>query len=205
MEALLKISLFIHVAAGFSALISGLVAIFSTKGAKTHILSGRVYFWGMVIVALTAVILAVFKELTFLFSIAVFSFYLTFTGFKSVKDKAGNANWLDWSIMFLTLLVSSYMLYTRDVILVVFGAISIIMIYSDFRFFRQSNHSKQAWLFRHIGKMSGAYIATVTAFLVTNVHFLPQLAVWLLPTVIGSPIIAYTIRKYKLKFAAKHI
>ncbi len=199
MENLLKISLVIHIIAGFSALISGLVAILSKKGAKTHILSGRIYFWGMVTVAITAVVLAVFKELTFLFSIAVFSFYLTFTGYRAVKDKKGNANWLDWTVMAVTSLMNIYMISTLNVILVVFGVINLVNISTDIRFFMAKNPAKHFWLIRHIGKMCGAYIATVTAFLVTNVHFLPEVFIWLLPTVIGTPLIAYTTKKYTPK------
>ncbi|HLP32398.1 MAG TPA: hypothetical protein VK202_02935, partial [Bacteroidia bacterium] len=48
----------------------------------------------------------------------------------------------------------------------------------------------------HLGNMSGAYIATVTAFLVVNVDFIqPGWLVWLFPSVIGVPFIFYQIRK----------
>ena len=169
MKLFLTLILIAHIAAGFTALFTGLIAIWAVKGGKTHILSGRIYYYAMVLVAITAVLLAVFKSLTFLFSIAVFSFYLTFTGYRSVKYKSGDAKLLDWLVLSMV--------------------------------FRSKNSSEKAWLYRHIGKMSGAYIATVTAFLVTNIHFLPSTIVWLAPTVIGTPLIAYTIRKYKMKFA----
>ena len=48
--------------------------------------------------------------------------------------------------------------------------------------------------------MLAAYIATFTAFAVTNITFLPGLLVWLTPTVIGSAGIAMTITYYKRKF-----
>jgi hypothetical protein len=62
---------------------------------------------------------------------------------------------------------------------------------------RQTEIDKKAWLYEHIGNMSGSYIASVTAFLVTAVKFLPPVVTWLGPTVIGVPLIIYTIRKYK--------
>jgi hypothetical protein len=50
----------------------------------------------------------------------------------------------------------------------------------------------RGWLRAHIGGMGGSYIALTTALLVVNVgQTLP--IVWFLPTLIGSPIIAWTI------------
>jgi len=50
------------------------------------------------------------------------------------------------------------------------------------------------WLRAHIGGMGGSYIALVTALLVVNVgQRLP--IVWFLPTVIGSPTIAWVINE----------
>ena len=48
------------------------------------------------------------------------------------------------------------------------------------------------WLRAHIGGMGGSYIALVTALLVVNIgQRLP--IVWFVPTVIGSPVIAWVI------------
>jgi uncharacterized membrane protein YeaQ/YmgE (transglycosylase-associated protein family) len=50
----------------------------------------------------------------------------------------------------------------------------------------------RGWLRAHIGGMGGSYIALVTALMVVNVgQQLP--IVWFLPSVIGSPIIAWVI------------
>ena len=48
------------------------------------------------------------------------------------------------------------------------------------------------WLRAHIGGMCGSYIALVTALLVVNVGREPPL-VWFIPTLIGSPAIAWVI------------
>ncbi|MFD2705916.1 DUF2306 domain-containing protein [Salibacterium lacus] len=51
------------------------------------------------------------------------------------------------------------------------------------------------WLSKHIGGMLGSYIGIVTAVLVVNINGIPivnewpALIFWLLPTVIGTPII----------------
>lgn len=62
---------------------------------------------------------------------------------------------------------------------------------------------RAGWLGRHIGGMLGSYIGIITAVLVVNGHSipglnqLPMLLLWLLPTVIGTPIIFAVGRKYK--------
>ena len=48
------------------------------------------------------------------------------------------------------------------------------------------------WLRRHIRGMGGSYIALVTALLVVNVGAGLTIA-WFLPTIVGAPIIAWTI------------
>lgn len=59
------------------------------------------------------------------------------------------------------------------------------------------------WLGKHIGGMLGSYIGVITAVLVVNGHRIPVLnevpvlLIWLLPTIIGTPIIARIGRRYK--------
>ena len=50
--------------------------------------------------------------------------------------------------------------------------------------------------------MLSAYIATFTAFAVTNVN-LPEVLVWIVPTVVGSTGISLTITHYKRLFRAR--
>ncbi|WP_400164011.1 DUF2306 domain-containing protein [Brevibacillus sp. TJ4] len=61
------------------------------------------------------------------------------------------------------------------------------------------------WLRSHIGGMLGSYIGIVTATIVVNVpkipvlNELPPLLFWLLPTIIGTPLIYRVGNKYKPK------
>ena len=45
------------------------------------------------------------------------------------------------------------------------------------------------WLLAHIAGMGGAYLATVTAFIVVNLDFLPRPVTLIVPTVVGSMLI----------------
>jgi hypothetical protein len=44
--------------------------------------------------------------------------------------------------------------------------------------------------------MTGSDIAAITAFAGSNIHFLPMVVIWLLPTVIGM--IIYYNKRYEL-------
>jgi hypothetical protein len=46
--------------------------------------------------------------------------------------------------------------------------------------------------------MIGAYIASITAFLVVNIDFVPGAILWLLPTFLMVPLIIVWSNKYKI-------
>ena len=64
MTVVLGSLLFLHVAAGFTALLPGFGALLTRKGQRYHLWSGRVYFWSMALVAGTALPLAVLRGWT---------------------------------------------------------------------------------------------------------------------------------------------
>jgi hypothetical protein len=47
----------------------------------------------------------------------------------------------------------------------------------------------------HLNRMGGACIATVTAVFVVNIQTNPAFIAWLLPTLIGTPLIIYWSRR----------
>lgn len=213
--------LILHVISGFVSLLCGAVAIFTKKGKGVHIYAGRIYFWSMIAVAITALYLSVVYFLPFLFLVAIFSYYLTWTGFKSIHWKnnplTGIVYWFDaivihlaglfGLIMILFALLSLFGIHVHEtisslkIVLLVFGVGTSIFAWEDVMIFHKGNHgSRFLWMYMHIGRMLGAYIATFTAFLVVNGAFFPSpLIAWLGPTIIGTPLIFYWIRKYRSK------
>jgi ABC-type enterochelin transport system permease subunit len=111
---------------------------------------------------------------------------------------------MDWSIIVIAFVNGVAMLLSMQLILVVFGIFGSYFAMKDAKLFydivNKKELQKNTWIIRHIGMMLGGYIATFTAFLVVNVSLesLPWLP-WLLPTIIGTPLIAYWTRKYQLK------
>jgi len=198
---MLTLILFIHVLSGFLALGFGLLAIVSKKGRKTHVLTGRVFFYLMLSVAVTAVIVSLFKLNLFLLLIAGFAFYQNVSGYRSVKNKGMRPNWIDWSTTIIGLITGIIMISTLNIVLIIFGSISLFLAITDIRLYYTVMKGKQlsplVWLSRHLGMMMGTYIATFTAFVVVNIHNVdPAWIPWLAPTVIGVPLMRYWDWKY---------
>src|SRR3989475_5847510 len=78
----------------------------TVKGGRTHRRWGKVYFWAMAVVALTAVVLAVWRPVVFLALLAVFSFYSAFSGYRALFRKrpreGAHASAFDWAAAIVT-------------------------------------------------------------------------------------------------------
>ena len=223
MKTLLLFFLITHIAAGFTALIVGLIPMILTKGNRLHKRAGLVFVYCMIIVAVTALLLCglqPFKMMRlFLAGIAVFSFYLTMTGWRATKQKTTGPTAADKTLTFTTLAVSLAMILFGTYLLVLngplflpivftfFGALTLTFAARDIQLMRQPTQ-KMHWFFQHFTRMGGAYVATFTAALVTNLgRVLPASAPewsttlsWIAPALLGGAIIGRTVRYYRAKF-----
>ena len=91
-------------------------------------------------------------------------------------------------------------------VLLVFGVFYAIGVWQEGHKFYKPPTEKMFWMYKHIGQMGGAYIATITAFLVNNYRlfpFIPPFMLWLLPTAVGVVIITRVLKKYKIQYSNK--
>ena len=213
--ALIRVFLALHIAAGTLALIVVPVVMAVHKGGRIHRRLGLVYVYAMFLVGATALIVGPFFKDYFLLLIAVFSSYLTFSGWRVLARKypaRQPAQLPDWAAAIIALGAGAGMvvigigqrghLGTFSTVLYVLGSICIAAgARSIYQFFRPPA-SRVAWLFTHFGNMLAAYIATVSAFSAVNFHFInPVWLRWLWPTVVGSLVITFYTARYKAKLA----
>jgi len=82
---------------------------------------------------------------------------------------------------------------------VTFGLLGLLFVRQDFQNYRGKAKAKNYWLLAHLQRMTGAFIAALTAFLVVNAQHLPNqipgFIYWLLPTLIFTPLIISWSRK----------
>lgn len=201
----------LHILAGATGLFIGPLAMLTVKGGLWHRRWGKIYVAAMTVVALTAVALSLYKNNQFLLVVAIFSFYLSFSGWRILRRKGGVEDRVGLPLPDLLVSVAGVgagfwligtgiWLFTVGnlfgFVFLTFGAISSILAGGELRALWQVP-PKGKWLGQHIGRMLGAYTATLTAFSAVNIHFLPGVLVWIWPTVIMLPLIAFTIRHYK--------
>ena len=194
-----------HIFAGCTSLIAAVFAVVSSKGKKAHILAGRAYFWGMAVIFLTAIPMSIVNSNLFNFLVAIFSFYLAYAGIRFARNRTGIANKFDWAAVGLMVLsgigmwclATVYFMNnnTQYITLAVFGFIAITLGYLDFRSYRNKSAIGKQRISRHLINMLAGTIAVITAVLVTNVNIEPVFILWILPTIIISPLIFWWNRK----------
>ncbi|MEM7028754.1 MAG: hypothetical protein AAF629_04110 [Chloroflexota bacterium] len=213
-----------HILAGFTALLIAPVAMWVHKGGLAHRRWGKVYYWAMFGIFVTAIALLFLRFNFFLFVIAILSFYTAFTGVQGLKrkrpHKGETPTWLDWGaawialvaglsfmgwgIFLLTGLLNENWPVGFAILGIFFGVGISYTAYEDIRIFRSPPKDKVWWWYYHMNRMLSSYIAVVTAFLVVNLtpHMPPNLAwiVWAGPGIIGSPLIGRWISHYRRQF-----
>ncbi|MEC5145649.1 hypothetical protein [Chitinophaga sp. 212800010-3] len=214
MQHLFQIFLILHIAGGTLALITGSFASLTQKGGKAHRLNGKLFAAGMTIVFITAVVMSLLKSLTFLLMVAFFSYHQLLRGYRVLYLKKLHLGmrmaWPDYLINGVGGIFNAWLIVwgvlvatgphpAMGYVAISFGVIGFQSAIRDVRKFYVPPKEKQHWYFTHITGMGGAYIATITAFLVVNVHFLPGLVVWTAPTLVGLALINVTVRKYRKK------
>jgi hypothetical protein len=210
METVVAVSRMIHIISGFIAFFVAPIALIAHKGGNNHRRWGLVYFWAMCSATLFSFAVSLYRPNMFLFLVGVFSFYLSFSGYRSLflKGKNAKAKWFDWLVSVITfsgsvaMVISGFSDIGQSIaaMYIVFGSIGIYISIMNLKKYVKPSTEKFGWFFDHMGGMIGSYIAAVSAFSAVNFHFLPTVIRWLWPTLIGVPAIMIWTRYYKRKF-----
>lgn len=169
-----KINIAVHIVAGSSALIVGLMALIVNKGKKLHRLTGRLFLMLMSVVILTGLIgVFVFRRNAFLLVITVLSGYLAFSGYRVIKARSNVPKVIDISICLLSLISVSYFLYyfksigmiwSPVIIYSTVGYLFLMIAYDCGRYFIPTKTYANFWIYEHILKMVSAFSGLLSAF-----------------------------------------
>lgn len=215
MDTLFQFLLILHISCGVIGLISGSINILAKKGDKRHRNIGRIFTIAMLLAGFSSLILSILHPNTFLFMVGVFTIYMIATGFRYLRHKKTLATsyWLDYmlSIIMLLCCISFILLgltaifagHYFGIVLIVFSSFGIIFVYRDYTNFKGKSKCKNYWLLEHLSRMIGAFIASLTAFLVVNASYIPvqipSILLWLLPSILLVPYIIVWSRKVEAK------
>ncbi|HEY9126841.1 MAG TPA: hypothetical protein VIM62_06925 [Acidobacteriaceae bacterium] len=223
----LRLLLYAHIASGIVGFLCAPIALVTKKGGSNHRYWGKIYFWAMTGVAVTALILSFALPIWFLAMVSVFSFYAAFAAYRilSLKDlvRGGRPKGYDWAAALITLASSAVLCLAGifaplamrigvihiagrpiSIVSVVFGIIGMRMAWNTLHTFLGRPQDRMFWWYDHLQGMTGSYIAAMTAFSSVNLShwFGPAWWVWLWPTILGVPAIALWTAYYKKKFAS---
>jgi len=217
MEDIIKILIYIHAFFGGVGLITGLTIIFFKKGNLNHKRLGSLFSWSMIISSLISLIVARMPhhENTFLFLIGIFTIYMVMAGnraltFKSTKKAKAN---LTDKLVSIFMIASALIMVgfgiiglvhsqPQSILFIFFGGAGLFLTYGDFKLFANTLVNRKLWLINHLSRMLGAFIASITAFLVAGMKY-DNLWAWMLPRILGNIYISYLIRKTKSKIQHK--
>jgi uncharacterized membrane protein len=217
MDILFKTFLTLHVIGGSIGLLTGTINLVRKKGGKNHKLVGKIFTYSMLTAGFSSLVLSIIHPNYFLFIIGVFTIYLVGTGNRYIYLKMLGSNQrpttLDWAIT-ISMLVAGILFIgfgirlllaqnNFGVVYIVFGALGLRFVKTDFSNYKGLFKEKNYWLLVHLQRMTAAYTAALTAFLVVNEKYypinIPPVLAWLLPTVILTPLIISWTRKNKIK------
>lgn len=211
-----KIILIIHIIAGSLALLSGLFAIIFRNKVKIHKPIGKIYFWAMTVIFVSAIYMSIVHTNVFLFCVAFFTYYSCLTAYRSLKLKKLHLDQrptkFDWAIeiffgfMHIAFVIVGGLLFIKGniafgIISSVFGILGIRGNYATWQRFKKNLVYRNYWLLAHIGGMMGSYIGAITAFVVNNSAIIPAppIVLWLGPAAFIVPLIIFEVKKHEKK------
>lgn len=197
---LFQILLVLHILGGSISLLLGLFIMITKKGNRIHKTVGKIYFYSMLTAAIVALPMSYLHPNYFLFIIGVFTAFMLLSGKRYLlKKKPSDVTSTDWLLTIIMLIFGLGFLGFGvlnlikneffGIVFIAFGSISLLFVGQDYKNFMGKSSIKNYWLTTHIQRMTGSYIASVTAFIVVNNTILPDVLAWLLPTLTMVPLI----------------
>jgi uncharacterized membrane protein len=198
-----------HIAGGSTALLAGTLVLAGRKGDRKHRILGKAFALSMLVTGACSLALSILHPNDFLFSVGLFSIYLTATGWLHLRpDGPGAGRLRDWleGILLAGLLLGSARLArigiakaaARDAFAWVdfaFAGGGFLFAWQDFR--RRATRTRAGRLAFHLQRMTGAYISALTAFLVVNARGRYSIWPWLAPTLLLTPLILKWSKRYR--------
>ena len=100
-----SVVLALHIAMGTIALLSGLCALLSKKGAFLHRKSGKIFFFSMLLMALTAAIIAFYKQRPDSVISGLLTFYLVITAWAVITKPPNETGLIEIAALILVMMI----------------------------------------------------------------------------------------------------
>ena len=212
MDNLNTILLILHIVTGSVGLLAGTITLWLRKGGATHRMTGSIFSYAMLSAGFSALALSILRPNYFLLIIGIFTIYMVSTGLRYIRlrDPGKKHAGFDWFLTIVMGITALYFLVSGvrlafqgnlfGIVYIVFGSIGGLFVRADSNNYKGKSEEINFWQTAHLQRMTGAYIASLTAFLVVNYQILPAFVppwlVWILPSLVLTPLIIKWSRKY---------
>ena len=200
--------LLLHVVAASLGLLSGYLALYSSKGAPLHRRSGLVFAATMLTMTVSGAIVAVTHSAAPAINVpaALVTFYLVLTGLTTVRPPAAPlARWLDRGGVALALVVGLVALgfgveaivlgHGRDGMpafpFFLFGVTGVLAAAGDVRMLRRGGLAGAARLVRHLWRMTFALLIAAMSFFLGQADEIPEALRQ--PPLLAAPVVAVLV------------
>ena len=182
--------LFLHIAGGSVAIVSGMVALFARKGGRLHRVAGTTFFVSMLIMATIGATASPFLPVPSIPNVVagVLSFYLVATGWIAVKRKGGRIGRFEKAGLGVALAIvavgASFIVMARNSptgtigdtppqAFFVFTLVGAIAAGGDLRMILRGGISGSARIARHLWRMSAALTIASGSFFLGQQRVMP--------------------------------
>ena len=180
--------LWFHIATGAAGILAGLGALSTAKGSSRHIRLGIWFWWLILAMALSGIVLAILATRAVFIFIGVLSLYLVNTGRNALTRRSGQVNrdtWFWFSVALLSLL-SGISLGVWSLIIgenvigspwfLYFGVAfdALIFVVLDGRLLAKGRAVGKARIIDHLWRMIAALFFAMFALLVANPQVFPE-------------------------------
>lgn len=179
----------IHIASGAVAIVAGAVALYSLKGASLHRKWGMVFVYAMVLMTLTALVMAVLAGVRFSAMQALLSLYLVTTALLTTRQRIQKFYWGNLVAMIVALSVGVYDIVlgveasaspkgaidgVPAAIIFIFGGFALLGALGDLRMMLVSQFQRNHRIARHLWRMGLALWITVGSFFLGQARLIPE-------------------------------
>ena len=212
-------TLFLHILAGGSALVLGMVALSATKGSGLHRTSGIWFVYAMLVMSAAGVMMASLRGVAPAVNIpaGLLTAYFVVTGLTTLGPRSARSRFLDLAAMIVafgvglaSLALGLQALAGRvtmsrltAVSFVVLGVVALLAAASDLRMMRAGGLGGASRLARHLWRMCFALLVAATAFFVGQPNVFPKalrrLPLLALPVLLVLAVMLYWLWRVRIK------
>jgi hypothetical protein len=173
-----------HASAGVLGIITGIIAIFTLKGGRTHIVAGRIFVASIVISAVSAAWLAVRSEEFGFIGAGMLVVYFMLTAWMTVKRRENEAGWFEIGA-FLAASAGAGLMYFawlearqspelfNGLPILIFAIVAALCALGDLSVVLRQGLAGKQRIMRHLWRMHLGFFAAVGSFFPGQLDMFP--------------------------------